>query len=309
MPHPEEAPLHLAEEMLGILHDVAPERATELDAILSEQSVRVTALDEQHESPFVAIPERAEIRAHIPAIKRQLAMAYAYVIAYRAAEQASATGARRLFLADNARALFAVELLNWAMYERVMLARARERGQSPPDDRLPPHLDFPHPAAPEGSDDRIAVGMFYTAMAADLHHELAHLSKGHGTDDAFLAVRQEEEADEEAARWLVGDRTEDDPQFMGRILGLALSQTYEVFLKLEGYTNDPVHPPLVGRLRNAIAGRVHNPDHAVWAFVATVLALHLELANRRHEYDRDREHPTFRDMAEYLMAVYENAGR
>jgi hypothetical protein len=43
--------------------------------------------------------------------------------------------------------------------------------------------------------------------------------------------------------------------------------------------------------------------------VATVLALHVELANRRHEYDRDREHPTFRDMAEYLMAVYERGPR
>jgi hypothetical protein len=42
---------------------------------------------------------------------------------------------------------------------------------------------------------------------------------------------------------------------------------------------------------------------------ATVLALHPELANRRQEYDRDREHPTFRDMAEYLMAVYENVRR
>jgi hypothetical protein len=54
---------------------------------------------------------------------------------------------------------------------------------------------------------------------------------------------------------------------------------------------------------------VHNPDHAAWAFVATVLALHLELANRKHEYDRDREHPTFRHMAEYLMSVYENVRR
>lgn len=60
-----------------MLREVAPERAEELDAILREGGVRVTAVNEQHESPFVAIPERAEIRAHMPAIKRQLAMAYA----------------------------------------------------------------------------------------------------------------------------------------------------------------------------------------------------------------------------------------
>lgn len=309
MPEPEEVPAHVVEEILSVLGDVAPERAGELDAILRERRVRVAAVNDQHESPFVAIPALAEIRAHMPAIKRQLAMAFAYVTAYRAAEQASGTGERRLFLSDNPRGRMAVELLNWAMYERVAVARAKERGDTPPDDPLPEHLDFPHPQAPRGSDDAIATGMFYTAMAADLHHELAHLAKGHGTGDVAEAVRQEEEADDEAARWLVGDRAEDDPQFMGRILGLVLSQTYEVFLTLEGYTNDPVHPPLVGRLRNALAGRVNNPDHAAWAFVATVLALHLELANRRHEYDRDCEHPTFRHMAEYLMGVYENAGR
>src|SRR5206468_8202168 len=110
----------------------------------------------------------------------------------------------------------------------------------------PPHLDFPDPRAPRGSDDWIAIGMFFTAMAADLHHGLAHLAKGHGTDDADVAVRQEEEADEEAARWLVGDRSEDDPQFMGRILGLVLNQAYEVFLTLEGFRNDPVYPRLWG---------------------------------------------------------------
>jgi hypothetical protein len=309
MARPEEVPAHVVEKIQTVLREIAPERAQELDTILREGGVCVTAVNEQHESPFVAIPERAEIRAHIPVIKRQLAMAFAYAIAYRAAEQASCTGARRLYLTDNPRAGMAVELLNWAMYERVMVARAKERGESPPDDCLPPHLDFPDPRAPKGSDDCIAISMFFTAMAADLHHELAHLSKGRGTGDVALAVRQEEEADEEAARWLIGDRTDGHPQFMGRILGLALSQTYEVFLTLEGFRNDPVHPPLVARLRNAVAGRAHNPDHAAWAFVATVLALHLELANRKHEYDRDREHPTFRHMAEYLMSVYENVRR
>ena len=90
---------------------------------------------------------------------------------------------------------------------------------------------------------------------------------------------------------------------MGRMLGLAQSQTCEVFLTLEWFNDDPVHPPLVGRLRKAVVGWVKNPDHALRAFVATVLSLHLELANRKFAYDRDREHPTFRSMAEYLMRV------
>jgi hypothetical protein len=173
MAQAEEVPMHVVEEIQSVLRDVALERAHELDTILHQLGVHVTAVNDQHESPFVAIPQRAEIRAHIPAIKRQLAMAYAYVIAYRAAEQASRTGARRLYLSDSPRGRMATDLLNWAMYERVMIARAKERGEPLPDDPLPPHLDFPDPRTPRGSDDWIAIGMFFTAMAADLHHELA----------------------------------------------------------------------------------------------------------------------------------------
>lgn len=311
MTDPEEVPSFVVEEIQGVLRDIAPERAHEIDAILHDRGIRVTAVNVQHESPLVAVLQRegtgGEIRAHIPVFKRQLAMAYAYVIAYRAAEQASATGARRLYLTDSPRGRMALELLRWAMFERVMVARAKERGDPAPDYPLPDDLDFPNPAAPDGSDDRIAIGMFYTAMGTDLHHELAHLIRGHGTGDEGEAVRQEREADEDAAGWLVGNRMEDDPQFMGRILGLALSQVYEVFLRLEGFRADRLHPPLVGRLRDALASRVPNPDHAAWAFIATVLSLHLELANRTQEYIRDREHPTFRHMAEYLMGVYETA--
>lgn len=292
--------------MRHVLFDVAPDRAVELEAALQEHQVRVVVVNRQHESPFAAIPGQGEIRAHMPALKRQLVMALAYVMTYRAAEQDAPPSGRRVHLPDDVRGIAAREMLGWAMLERYRVAQAKERGGVPPDEPVPLHW-FPFPNAPRGSDDRIAIGMFYTAMAADLHHELAHLTKGHGTSDLAEAVRQEEDADEEAARWLVGNRTDDDPQFAGRILGLALSQMYEVFLTLEGFTNDPVHPPLVGRLRAALTGRVRDPDHAVWAFVSTALTLHLTLANRRFPFDPDRVHPTFRDMAEYLMSVYEGS--
>jgi len=300
---------NLAEEMRGILFDVAPERAEELGGTLRELKVSIVPVDLQHESPFVVVPDLGEIRAHMPALKRQLVMAHAYVIAYRGAQR-DATGPLKVYLGGGRRESLARDMLGWAMLERHRVALAKGRAGVVPNETAPAHW-FPMPNPPKGSDDRIAVGMFYTALAADLHHELAHLAKRHSTSDPKLAVQQEQEADEEAARWLVGDRTEDDPGFMGRMLGLVLSQTYEVFLTLEGFESDPVHPPLVRRLRSAVEPRVPNPNHAVWAFVAAILRLHLELCNRKYayNYDPNKGHRTFRDMAEYFMGVYEGGGR
>jgi len=185
-----------------------------------------------------------------------------------------------------------------------MIARAIDNRtelpyEPPPDDRC-----HPDPTAPEDSDDRVAIELFCRAMGADLHHELTRIRRGHGGPGGD-SIEQEREADAEAARWLIGDMGEHERPFEKRSLGLALSQIYEVFLKLEGHESDRAHPPLVGRLRDAIAGRATDPDQVVWAFVAAVLSLHLEWANRRREYDRDVCHPTYRHMAEHLMGVYE----
>jgi hypothetical protein len=180
MPKPEGAPPSVAQEMREILFEIAPDRAEELETVMRELKVRLTAAELQHESPFVAVPGKAEIRAHMPALKRQLVMALAYVMAYRSAEQDVNTSIKRVYMPDSLRAKEAREMLRWAMLERYLVARASEQGEPPPNESVPWHW-FPLHGAPRGSDDRIATGMFYTAMAADLHHELAHLAKGHGT--------------------------------------------------------------------------------------------------------------------------------
>jgi hypothetical protein len=43
------------------------------------------------------------------------------------------------------------------MFERVSVARVKERDETAPDDPLPEHLDFPAPRAPERSDDQVAI--------------------------------------------------------------------------------------------------------------------------------------------------------
>jgi hypothetical protein len=170
-------------------------------------------------------------------------------------------------------------------------------------DTLPEGVRFPDL---EDRNGDLAINYFEMAMAADLHHELGHITRSHeaGQSDE-VAVKQELEADEEAVRWLVGARTEEDRYYMARMLGLLLSQTFDMFLKLEGEDSDRQHPPLADRLRNAIMYRPPSENHAAWAFATSILSLDLILANRRIEFDRTRPVISHRESFEYYLGVYE----
>jgi Peptidase U49 len=188
------------------------------------------------------------------------------------------------------------------MSERLRIADL-ERHQPGPDDRWPDELPFPHPESPSESDERIAIELYYMALGVDLHHEFTHLKRGHSAEHGIVAMEQEIEADIEAAEWLLADIRQDDPRFDKRLLGVAISHLYDVFLKLEGHDSDDLHPPLVARIWNRMDQHAPDPDHIVWAFVAAALSLHLELSGRK-EYDRRRHFRTFREQVDYLLNVY-----
>ena len=296
----------LQEDLLRTLHGAAPEKAEELELILATHPVKIVPVFDQAESPLVATPELGEIRAYIPVFKRFLAMAYAYVLAHRAAANAASTGGLEKIDSISCPELrMAGQLLSWAMIERVRVSSAIAQGQAPPDEDLPANLTFPNPNAPEDSADRIAIELFYMALAADLHHDYLHIIEGHGGSPPDIAVQQELRADEYAAEWLLRGVSESDPHFEKRVLGYALSQLYEVFLKLEGYESDERHPELVERLRRAVRGRTSAADHILWSFVNNALLLHLELTNRRRQVNLPPG-ATEQEVTEYLLSLIDD---
>jgi hypothetical protein len=296
---PEEIELSLTD----MLFELAGDRADELKKAIEAKNIRIIAIDEQHESPLVAIPELAAIRIYMPVLKRQLVMAYAYVLGYKASAKAFSQGKEGLERQVSPEGLMAVELLRWAMMERVRVAAARERQREPPNEKLPADWYLPRQ---DDRNGRTAINLFHIALAVDLHHELAHLILEHSADLPEKAVFQEEEADKVAASWILNGCKQEDEQFKGRILGLLLSQLYEVFLVREGFRSDDRHPPLINRLRMAVAPYVSDPNHAAWAFIFSSLNLHLELANKRSDDDRSALYPTSRDYAEHLMSFFES---
>jgi hypothetical protein len=289
------------DDLFRLLRDVAPERGDELDRELAALSPKIEIDEDELKDSFVATSQTHVIRVGLPCLKRQLAMAFAYVIVYRAmVAHAEKTGSHRFPLDGTPRVDQATRLLAWAMTERL---RIENLGKHQPgtDEDWPKGLPFPHPESHPDSDERIALEIYYMALGVDLHHEFTHLRRGHSPGDA--AIEQEIEADVEAAEWLLADVHEGDRYFDKRLLGVALSHLYDVFLKLEGFDSDKLHPPLVARLWNRIDQYARNRDHIVWAFVAAALSLHLEMS-RRKGYDRNREFPTFRDQVDYLLNVY-----
>ena len=135
---------------------------------------------------------------------------------------------------------------------------------------------------------------------------MAHLILEHTVDRGEKERVQEEEADRAAASWILGGYVQEDEQVKGRILGLVLSQLYEVFSFGRDFTSDNLHPPSIDRPRKAVIPFVSDPNHAAWGFIFSALNLHLELANRRHDDNRSIPRHTLRDYAEHLMSFFES---
>jgi hypothetical protein len=294
----------VAQDLFRLLHAVAPERGDELARELAELHPNVVVDEREIRSSFTATPETRTIRVGLPCLKRQLAMAFAYVIVYRAAvAYAERTGARQFPLDVSEQVERAIGLLQWATDERLRIAKLEEY-QPGPDADWPDFLPYPNPESPPETDERMAIELYYMALGVDLHHEFAHLRRGHAAVEGPAAIEQEIEADVEAADWLLSEIPQDDPRFEKRLLGVALSHVYDVFLKLEGYDSDRLHPPLVARLWHRMEHHAPNADHLVWAFIAMVLALHLEIDGGHRVYDRHRAFRSFRDQVDYLLNVY-----
>jgi hypothetical protein len=308
MHEPDAVPIDVVEDIRQVLLKVAPERADELRKILEERGVTVLAEMAQHESPFLANAGDNRITAMIPALVRHQVMAFAYIIHYKSKDRQGAISARQFMPDGSSKSESAREMLAWAMLDRSRVDAAKARSEDPPAQIPPEQWMCPDPTAAEDTDDRIAIELFYMALGSDLHHELTHIKLDHGAAKLTDEERQSEEveADAEAARWIVGDVAQASPEFEKRILGLAMSQLYEIFMRLEGSQADDMHPSLTNRLADAIGNRVDDNDHIVWAFLASSLTLHLESATRPQEYERDKVFPSFRSLAEYLMTVFEN---
>lgn len=193
------------------------------------------------------------------------------------------------------------DLLKWAV-ESDLAGNRKEKGSPWLD-----HLPRPRPDAPHGSDEHCATELFLAAVAFLLHHEFVHLRLDHSPYTELKSVdsiRQEKEADFEAAVWILGELPDElDPMFQKRALGVGLGLVWiaALYVYAEKKIESTTHPPAYDRLFQVMERHVLDPGNLPWAFVQAVLALHLQNQNIEHEVDR--EFASFKDAADYFVDV------
>jgi hypothetical protein len=192
--------------------------------------------------------------------------------------------------------------LDWWAVESDLAGKRKEQG--PP---WPAHLPRPSPNVAHASDEHCATELFLCAAAFLLHHEFAHLRLNHSPYselESVDSILQEKEADFEAAEWILGELADElDPMFQKRALGVGLGLVWIASLYVYAQTKMEhiTHPPAYDRLFQVMEKHVHDGGNLPWAFVQSVLALHLQNQGIPHDFDREFE--SFKHAADYFVDV------
>lgn len=177
-------------------------------------------------------------------------------------------------LNEDPEVLKSMQLLNW-IYKSWINNDSEDWPEQLPKPLENPSID---------SMEKVADELCLCAVAYLLHHELAHIRLLHKGESEIEA---EKEADFEATEWLLNHNIpEDGMRFIKRAFGIAIS--FEVLTARGIYTGDYGginHPYSYDRLFNNLDRYINNPTHIIWAFLSSVLKLHLDNAKIETSYD------------------------
>ena len=300
------SPIHiLLDHFFASLAAIAPEKADDLKREIEDHGVSFVIEDTEKPFFFFTNPKTKTITAGVGCLGRLWATAYGYFCLYQAVADARSRNAdvRELNLKAHERLKKASTLLEWTVHVEVELAGARKAKQPTPQFDWPSDLPKPIPNPAYASDEHVADELFLCAAAYILHHELAHIRLDHKpSSDSDKMRKLEEQADEAAAKWILGGLDESDPRFLKRALGVALALSWLASLAVFVPEDQKRHPPSCERLFAIIEMFVKDSNHLVWAFVGTVLRANLEA--RSMIYDKNREATSFKDDVQYCIGVF-----
>jgi hypothetical protein len=152
-------------------------------------------------------------------------------------------------------------------------------------------------------------GLFRTATAFILLHELGHLKFGHRREEGFWSFQHEKDADRFAAGWLMTSPDERDmsPYRLKRLLGIAVAELWlTVFNVFLGRRESNTHPEGYDRLFQVLDQFVDRSDgeeyRYIWTFVSTMLFAHMDTAGYKFdETDSTNMEGDQRDVANHLI--------
>ncbi|MGA3143155.1 MAG: phage exclusion protein Lit family protein [Verrucomicrobiota bacterium] len=184
----------------------------------------------------------------------------------------------------------AMELLRWSL-------NCQLNGDN--NDDWPLHLPRPIEVASKESNENFADELCLVSCAFFLHHELAHLRLGHNERvNDEVSIKQEQDADIAAAKWILDGIETTDPKFVKRMLGIVQAFLIVTSIGLySGHLGGDTHPYSYARLKSVL-NRFQSPhSHDIKAFAFAVLDLHFQNSGRR------LKKPKFDDFDQALEAI------
>jgi hypothetical protein len=162
--------------------------------------------------------------------------------------------------------------------------------------KVPPLAGVPPPGS-YAPFEEFATEISLMASGFLLHHELAHIILKHPL--GVVDIDLERDADIEAARILLSDKTIPSDQFNKRIIGAVIGIQLLVMRSI--YTRQfsgQSHPRTFDRLFNTLEQHVTDPNHLAWALSHFIVKLHLDNAGIPIPIV---EHNTHRDCLNYYI--------
>ena len=242
---------------------IAPERQAEF-----EKEFANCSLEYLDSGEFIC---DVNVASHHIRLSRQVvellwSISFGYMTFYTKVVQVHKQTTRQTYdLTQDTEVARAMKLLKWA-YGNWLLPTQ----QIPWPDVLPRPVEHPE----SGTMENLADELCLSAVAALLHHELAHIRLNH---HAPTSIDEEREADHAMADWILNNNLSlTEARFIKRALGIAVAM--EILIANGIYTGNfggGTHPRSYDRLINTISPYLTHPNHIVWHVLVHTLNLHL----------------------------------
>lgn len=279
----------------GTPYAVAPERAKELDDIITNYGLKIFFDTSSQDFTIFVSHLLNQIRVGIPTLERIWAYSYSYLyIAWLFQKEPQGV---ELDLASEPRRNTARRLLEWAL-------KADLNGTY-----TPWPSDLPHPITNESADDNVKPTneLFLMASGWILLHEIGHIVLNHGTNTnptTEESIAMELAADDWASSWMLDrwrDHKDDIRVFQKRTLGITFGIGLQAGFELQREPGGRItHPNIADRMlafldkyvpeKNVVRAA---PEELAWLAAIAILQAHI--CNTKRPLKMEPIHGSFRD--------------
>ena len=248
------------------LVNVAPEKRGDVIDSLYDGNIEIEII-ETRKTIAEYCPSQRKIRFGTRLLELLWAQAYAYYVFYT--EHLANVHPQGQIINDphhKPEVRRAMELLRWATQEMV------HRWEKP----YPADLPSPEQEPEYESPSHVAQELSLVGVGFILHHELAHyyLQHGFGGD-----CNQEKDADYASIDWIMENIDHQSPEYEKRALGSSIALINLVIRGIyTGHHGGESHPKDYNRLIYTIERHVPPMNDKIWAFIASMLSLHMQNA-------------------------------